>query len=312
MKQFHSIGNLLRVQYNTAPLLDTISQTAGAIRKQGGNVQSAEFPANPPEKPGYRLEFHDEFDGETLDTRKWLMFYLPHWSSRARSRPNYVIENGCLVLQITSDQQPWCPEFDGGVKCSSIQTGEFAGPPGSPFGQHRFNPACTVRQDQENIRLYTPQYGYFEMRARGVNSPGNHVALWMIGFEDVPEHSGEIAVFEIMGSTVTPVSSQVGHGVRRWGDPNLIDEFYEEFFPIDATQFHVYAVEWTPDRLDFYIDNRKIKSSRQSPDYPMQFMLSIYELPSNGEGEQGQSAGYPKQFVIDYFRAYQPIGGYGG
>src|SRR3712207_632147 len=94
-----------------------------------------DFPANPLMRPGYRLEWHDEFDGATLDTTKWLPYYLPHWSSRTQSTPNYLLRNGTLVLQITEDQQPWCPEFDGDTKASSIQTGVFAGPVGSTQGQ---------------------------------------------------------------------------------------------------------------------------------------------------------------------------------
>lgn len=266
------------------------------------------FPANPIEKPGYRLEFHDEFDSPALDTRKWLPFYLPHWSSREQSAPKYSLEDSCLTLQITADQQPWCPEFDGSVKCSSIQTGQFSGPVESKIGQHRFNPACTVREVQENTQRYVPLYGYFEMRARAVRSHRNHVALWMIGYEDLPERSGEIAVFEIMGAHINNGSSRVGHGVRRWFDPALHDEFYEEFLPIDAEQFHVYAVEWSPRGLDFYIDIVKINSSSQSPDYPMQFMLGIYELRPEGEEEPEDPC--PKEFVIDYFRGYSPINGY--
>ena len=50
-----------------------------------------------------------------------------------------------------------------------------------------------VREEQEPLRTYTPQYGYFEIRARAVANPLNHVALWMIGYEDAPERSGEIA-----------------------------------------------------------------------------------------------------------------------
>src|SRR5690606_17847849 len=72
-----------------------------------------DVPANPLEKPGYALEFHDEFDGPDIDPEKWLPFYLPHWSSRAQSAPRYTLQDSCLVLQITRDQQPWCPEFDG-------------------------------------------------------------------------------------------------------------------------------------------------------------------------------------------------------
>jgi hypothetical protein len=277
-------------------------------------LSSVDFPANPLEKSGYKLEFNDEFDQPGLDTHKWLPFYLPHWSSMALSRPDYFRQNGSLVLQITKDQQPWCPEFDGEVKCSSIQTGEFAGPVGSKLGQHRFNPECTVREAQNNIQTYAPQYGYFELRAKGVKSAANHVSLWMIGYEDTPDRSGEIDLFEIMGASIRSTTSQVGYGVRRLSDPMLEDEFYEEFFQIDAAQYHIYGMEWFPTHLDFYIDNRKIKTCSQSPKYPMQFMFSLYELPSKGgaASPNDQDAAYPKEFTIDYFRAYQPVGGYGG
>ncbi len=265
------------------------------------------IPANLVEKEGHRLVFQDEFERPDLDPHKWLPFYLPHWSSRARSAPNYGLRDGNLILQITADQQPWCPEFDGQVKCSSIQTGEFAGPVESQIGQHRFNPRCTVREAQANTRLFTPQYGYFEMRARAVRNRRNHVALWMIGYEDTPEKSGEIAIFEIMGASISPTSSQIGYGVRKWSDSRLENEFYQELFPFDASRFHIYGLDWAPTHLDFYIDNQKVKTSPQSPDYPMQFMLGIYELPIKDQPVEANPPGevYPKDFIIDYFRAYQ-------
>src|SRR5918996_1109658 len=129
-------------------------------------LSPGEFPANSLEKPGYTLEFSDEFDGPSIDINKWLPFYLPHWSSRAQSAPKYYFEDGNLVLQITKDQEPWCPEFDGEVRSSVIQTGLFAGPVGSPLGQLRFNDQLLVREAQTRVRLYTPQYGYFECRAK--------------------------------------------------------------------------------------------------------------------------------------------------
>lgn len=264
-----------------------------------------DFPANPVTKEGYILEWHDEFDTATLDTTKWIPYYLPQWSSRERSKPNYVLQNGTLMLQITHDQQPWCPEFDGEVKTSSIQTGLFAGPVGSKHGQLQFNPNLVVREAQTNTRLYTPRYGYFECRAKCCNVAGNHVSLWIIGYEDVPEHSGEIAMFEVFGKDVHPTSATVCYGVHPWGDPTLTDEFYCDPVTIDATTFHTYAHEWTPSYIDFYIDNQVIKRINQSPQYPLQLMLSIFELPGGDSG-----AAYPKEFVVDYVRVYQPQGGY--
>lgn len=277
-----------------------------------GSLYPGDFPANPLEKAGYRLEFHDEFDEPSLDTTKWFPYYLPHWSSRERSAPHYEIRNGALVLQIAKDQQSWCPEFDGEVRASSIQTGAFAGPVGSRAGQLHFSDALVVREAQENVKTYLPQYGYFELRAKGLNTSANHVALWMIGYEDMPERSGEITVFEAVGAHSGRDASTVRFGILPWADPALQKEFYEETFPIDTTCYHLYAVEWKPAQVDYYIDNQLIKVIHQSPAYPMQFMLSIFEHPFEGAwtGVHDPAAPYPKEFTIDYFRAYQPIAGY--
>ncbi len=262
--------------------------------------------ANPPEKRGYSLVFNDDFNGDQLDTRNWIPYYLPQWSSRERSRPEYRFDQGNLVLQIKEQQQPWCPEFNGQVKVSSLQTGLFAGELGSDIGQHKFNPMCRVRETQQTQRTYTPQYGYIEIRAKAINTDSNVVALWMIGFEDTPEKSAEICLVEIKGGNVQPTSTVVGYGVRAFNDPKLYNEFYEEPFAIDTTQFHIYAVDWAPDKIDFYIDNQKTKTIHQSPKYPMQLMLNIYEVPVDGK-RTTDDLRYPKEFVIDYVRGYKRL-----
>jgi hypothetical protein len=271
-----------------------------------------DFPPNPIEKPGYVLEFQDEFEGPEIDTHKWFPYYMPHWSSRALSAPSYSLQDGCLVLQIAQDQNPWCPEFDGPVRCSAIQTGSYAGPLGSEWGQHRFKPACRVREAQPPVQTYTPQYGYFEVRARGLRSSGCLAALWMIGYEEVPEQSGEIALFELAGALTGETTSTLRYGMRAWSDPHLTDAFYEVQLPLDTSHFHIYAVEWLPTQVDFYVDNVRIRSLAQSPHYPMQFMLTVYELPLEGiwTGPVDPADPYPKTFAIDYFRGYQPLGGY--
>ncbi|HEX2916135.1 MAG TPA: glycoside hydrolase family 16 protein [Chloroflexia bacterium] len=273
---------------------------------------SGDVESNPLQKPGYRLEFHDEFDDPVLDAAKWVPYYLPQWSSRAQSRPHYCLKESQLVLQINREQQPWCPEFDGEVKCSSIQTGLFAGPVGSKLGQHRFNFACVVREAQTNVQTYTPRYGYFELRAKGPATGANLASMWMIGYEDIPERSGEIALFEVVGAHHSPGASRIRYGLHPWSDPKLKEEFYEELLPCDTARYHIYGLEWTPDRIDFYFDNHKIRTIPQSPDYPMQFMLGLYELPAESAwtGKYDPLAPYPKEFSIDYFRAYQPEAGY--
>jgi Glycosyl hydrolases family 16 len=209
-----------------------------------------------------------------------------------------------LRLLIEADQEPWCPEYDGDVRVSSLQTGLFAGPVGSTVGQHRFNPESVVREAQENVRLYTPQYGRIELRASAVDDPWAMVALWLIGYEDEPNRSAEICVCEIFGRDVGPDEASVGMGVHPFGDPRIVDDFAAETLPIDACEFHVYAAEWTRDQVAFFADGKLVKTVAQSPAYPMQLMLGIYEFPP-ANGSERPPAAYPKAFLVDYVRGYR-------
>jgi hypothetical protein len=131
--------------------------------------------------------------------------------------------------------------------------------------------------------------------------PACMAALWLIGFEDAPERSAEICVCEIFGRDVTPDEARVGMGVHPFGDPSITDEFAAEPLAIDAREPHVYAADWTPDRVAFSVDGAHIKTVRQSPDYPMQLMLNVYEF---ADGERDPSA-YPKVVEVEYVRGYR-------
>ena len=49
-----------------------------------------DYPPNPLEKEGYRLIFHDEFDGKEINTDKWIPEYLPSWpKDRSVCTPTY-------------------------------------------------------------------------------------------------------------------------------------------------------------------------------------------------------------------------------
>jgi Glycosyl hydrolases family 16 len=249
----------------------------------------------------YELEFEDTFDGNALDASRWIPHYLPHWSSRERSAARYEIGDGCLRLLITADQEPWCPNLDGDIRVSSLQTGLFAGPVGSTVGQHRFNADAVVTEAQPNSRLYAPQYGRIALRAKALDDPRAMVALWMIGYEDEPERSAEICVCEIFGRDVGPSRAKVGMGVHPFGDPRIVDDFSAVEVPVDVRELHVYAAEWTPDHVAFFVDGEPVKIVGQAPDYPMQLMLSIYEFP-DATGAPRAEAAYPKEFVVDYVR----------
>ena len=62
-------------------------------------------------------------------------------------------------------------------------------------------------------------------------------AWWMVGFEDRPERSGEICVFEVFGDTVEPGrSAAVGMGLHPFRDPRITDDFAAVPLPLDVTR----------------------------------------------------------------------------
>ena len=141
------------------------------------------------------------------------------------------------------------------------------------------------------------------MRAKASDDPQAMVALWLIGYEDEPSRSAEICVCEIFGRDVARDHAGVGMGVHPFGDDSIVDEFAAVEVPIDVREFHVYAAEWTREHITFFVDGALAKTVRQSPSYPMQLMLGIYEFPAT---EPAQTAGaYPKAFVVDYVRGYR-------
>jgi hypothetical protein len=256
------------------------------------------------DRSGYELEVDETFEAPTLDARRWVPEYLPHWSTPARSAARYDVGDGRLVLRIDQDQPAWSPEYTGELRVSSLQSGAFAGPVGSGVGQHRFREALTVRTAQAARALYTPRYGLFEVRARFSDDPDTMAAMWMIGFEDAPDRSAEICIVEIFGRDVGRDRVGIGMGVHPFHDPSIRDEFSVEPVAIDARDPHWYAATWTPDRIGFYVDDLLVKVVDQSPVYPMQLMIDIFEF--RNDCRDHPPGPYPKTFVVERFRGHRP------
>ena len=83
---------------------------------------------------GYDLVVDEQFDGNDLAETRWFPYYTPHWSSRAATRARSEVSGGTLKLRIDADTDPWSPEYDGDVRVSHLQTGQFSGPIGQPGG----------------------------------------------------------------------------------------------------------------------------------------------------------------------------------
>jgi hypothetical protein len=225
----------------------------------------------------------EHFDGPGLDTDVWLPHYLPHWSSRTQSAATYTVADSELRLTIPAEQGLWCPDDHDPIRVSGIQSAVVS-------GQHPFADGLVVKEDQPTWVGWAPHYGRLEVRARMELSERSMAAVWMIGLEDEPNRSGEICIFEVFGDAPTAV----GMGVRRFRDPALTGDFAQPQVEIDVAEPHVYAADWRPGRVDFFVDGAHIRAVDEAPDYPMQFMVAVFDFP-----EQAPDIEHVPVFAVD-------------
>jgi hypothetical protein len=231
--------------------------------------------------------FVERFEGPDLDRDRWLPHYLPQWSSRAASAATYEVADSGLRLTIPAGQGRWCPRTHAEpLRVSGIQSGVFSGPRGSTIGQQPFLDGQVVEEEQPAWWGWTPHHGRIEVTARMDLSPRSMASAWLVGLEDSPERCGEICVFEVFGDAVDQHGAAVGSGVHAFRDPALREEFSADHQPIDVSQPHTYAADWRPDGIDFRIDGVLTRTSTQSPAYPMQMMVAVFDFPAKGGAEE--------------------------
>lgn len=272
-----------------------------------------DLPAERLDRSRYELVVDERFDGRALDTARWLPHYLPQWSTPERSAARYALGGSGtdastpgLTLRIDHDQPAWSPEFDGELRVSNLQTGVRSGPAGSGSGQHPFRDGLAVRTPQQERALWLPNYGLIEVSLVPCLHPRALTALWLIGFESTPEQSGELCVVELFGRDIGPDGSgRVGVGVHPFGDPDLRDDFAQVATAIDLRDEHRYTVEWMPGAARFYLDDALIAEVDQSPAYPLQLMLNLYELPDGSPRDPGD---YPLEARVTSVRHWRPRG----
>ena len=233
------------------------------------------------------VTFADDFDGPDLDPDVWLPHYLPMWSSREATRASYRLEQSCLVLDIPPDHGLWLPEdHPSPLRLSGVQSGNRSGPVGSTAGQQAVYDGQQVREEQPEFVGHLQDGGHLEMRCRMTISARSMAAFWLCGFEDAPEHCGEICVTEVFGKDVVRGrSAEVGVGLKQIRDPHLAQDFAAPRLPIDVADFHTYAVDWDADEAVFTVDGEEVRRCAAPPTYPLQLMVAVFDFPEWSTGD---------------------------
>jgi beta-glucanase (GH16 family) len=147
------------------------------------------------------------------------------------------------------------------------------------------------------------KYGRWEARVRSQagNGYGPVMLLWPDS-EEWPE-DGEIDIMEIPKGDRTKA-----HFTVHWGEDN---EQNGASVTSDFTQWHIFAVEWTPDHIIGYLDGVEFyrnEDSEANPPGPMHFVLQQDIGPYGTDWIPAPDASTPAEvtFEADWVRIYAP------
>jgi hypothetical protein len=231
--------------------------------------------------------FRDDFEGQTLDLAVWDPHYLPQWSSRAATAATYAVSDSRLRLWIPPEQALWCPDLHPDpLRVSGIASGAHSGPVGSAVGGQPFIEGQTVREQQPRLEGWLPSGGAVAVKCRMELSHRSMAAVWLSGFEETPEQSGEVCLVEIFGKdVVSGESAEVGMGINKFRDPGVVHDFAAPRVALDVTDWHEYAVRWHAGGAEFRVDGTVMRTCASAPAYPLQVMIAVFDFPGWSRGD---------------------------
>ncbi|HVJ04434.1 MAG TPA: glycoside hydrolase family 16 protein [Candidatus Saccharimonadales bacterium] len=266
-------------------ILSTFSSFAGTTR----NAPSQ------PSQQQWQLVWNDEFDGpdgSAPDAAKWSFVVegngfgnqeLEYYTARPE---NTHIEKGHLVITARKE---------------------------------RFTGADGVTREYTSGRInsqkkFEQQYGRVEARIRIPKGQGIWPAFWMLG-NDVGKvgwpQCGEIDIMENVGFEPEKVHGSL-HGPGYSGANPLSGAYSLPKGKRLADEFHLFAVEWEPNAIRFYVDDALFET--QTPgsvpqkqwvfDHPFYLLLNV-AVGGNWPGDPNASTEFPASMLVDYVRVYR-------
>jgi beta-glucanase (GH16 family) len=162
--------------------------------------------------------------------------------------------------------------------------------------------------------LFDQTYGRFEARIKAPWGPGIWPAFWLLG-SNVDTiawpQCGEIDIMELRGQKPTMINGTV-HGPGYSGAAGVSKIFGLENSRFD-TDFHIFAVEWGKDYIDFFVDSKLYQRITPNDvkgdwvfDHPFFIILNV-AVGGNYVGFPSNLTPFPQTMYVDYVRVYQQI-----
>ena len=248
-----------------------------------------------PDIDGYKLLWSDEFDGKTMDQKKWN--YEPHepgWTNNelqeyTTSTDNVFVRDGKLVLK-------------------AIKT--------TKDGKDYYTSGKITGQNKTDF-----QYGKVVVSAKVPEGQGLWPAIWMMpkdeSFYGQWPKCGEIDIMESLGNDTTTSYSTIHYGEPHAEQQGTIVKEGADSF---SAKFHEYSVEWEPGEMRFYTDGELVLTvndwftavqGEDDKPYPAPFNQPFFvqmNLAVGGDwpGNPDSTTDFSKaEFEIDYVRVYQ-------
>jgi beta-glucanase (GH16 family) len=160
--------------------------------------------------------------------------------------------------------------------------------------------------------LFSQTYGRFEAKIKTPTGPGIWPAFWLLG-DNIDQVNwpmcGEIDIMEQRGQQPSITHGSI-HGPGNFG-ANAITKGYGLTTGRFDTDFHLYAVEWGEDYIDFFIDTylyQRIKPENLSGKWVFNspfFMILNVAVGGNYVGYPTSGTPFPQSMYIDYVKVYK-------
>ena len=264
------------------------SSIDNVIESSATSSSSVEIVSSSSAEPAAQYLWHDEFDGETIDTSKWTFEIgtgASGWGNNEREyytsrKENAYVKDG--VLHIRAQKE----DYEGQKYTSArmLTKGKFA------F-----------------------KYGTVEARIALPTGKGIWPAFWMLG-QNIDEVSwpacGEIDIIETIND------ENIVYGTHHWqynGNHatygNNTKDYYGTSKELDITQFHTFKMVWNEKLIAMYVDEFKyqeidIESAKDGLEafHKPQFFILNVAVAGNWPGFEVDDSQFPNEMLVDYIR----------
>lgn len=259
-----------------------------STEEKANSATSPEHQSDSKEKTAWVLEWEDQFSKDGLpDPGIWsyevgkIRNHEEQYYTEARAE-NTRVENGNLIIEARKDN------YQGhAVTSASINT----------------------------LGKKSILYGRIEVRAKVPEGRGTWPAIWMLG-ENIKSGAGwpkcgEIDIMENVGYDPDKVHfnihTQAYNHVKGTNKGKIVPNVNP------SLDYHIYAIEWFPDHIDFYLDDAKQFTFNKEEgvdkwpfDKPQYLILNL-AIGGDWGGQKGiDETKYPFKYYIDYVKAYKP------